>query len=141
MFFRCRNSHFQSTGIGNNPKGPRRGWDWRNWKLKLNYPENTISWMVPTLSPISTSFCFSHMLFRAVSSALIKTGMTVTFMCHDFLSFLAKSRYSSVFLLFFRLPLQSAGSIIWDIVFFLLNSNKFNLITVWISKTQRILCI
>ena len=68
---------------------------------------NAVVWMVSTCSLISKSSSPCTSSFVTVPTALLTTGLTVTFMFHSFFSSLPRSRYLSLFLL-------SSSFILWS---------------------------
>ena len=58
---------------------------------------NTVVWMVSVRLPFSKSSCPLSKPLMVVPSAPFIIGFTVTFMIHNFFSFLARSKYLSIF--------------------------------------------
>ena len=111
---------------------------------------NVLVWMFPTCPFISKSSSPSTNPLVTVPSVPITIGITVTFMFHSFFSSLVRSMYLSFFSPFFSFTQRSAGtaeSINQQVLFFFLltitRSGRLVKIrwSVYISKSQRILCI
>ena len=114
---------------------------------------NSVVWMVSTCpSTSNTSSPLSKPLW-SVPRAPITIGIIITLTFPSFLSSPARSEYFSLFSLSFIFTLWSAGtsklhytaSSLFSSFFFLLNITRFGLLagirwSVWISKSQRILC-
>ena len=65
--------------------------------LKTNL-NNALVWMVSILPPMSNSSISIYMPLEAIPSAAITIG--ITFVFYSFLSFLARSKYLSLFVFF-----------------------------------------
>ena len=97
---------------------------------------NALVWMVTTCPHISKSFSLFTKSLVDVSSALITTGITVTFLYHCSYSRLARSWYLSRFSLSFNFTLWSAWtatSTIWQVLFFFFFSFFFFFFFSWQS--------
>ena len=80
---------------------------------------NAVVWMVSTHPLISKSSSPCTNFLVTVPSMSITTGITITFMCHNFFSFLARFRVLSFFSLSFSFTLWSARtakSTIWQAI-------------------------
>ena len=106
---------------------------------------DAVFWMVSAHPRISNSFNSLTKPLGIIPSALITTGITVTFMSFSFFSPLARSRYLSLFFFFdFYSQLKTAKSTSHQVLF-LLTITKSGLtkigLSVYILKSQRILSI
>ena len=81
---------------------------------------NAVVWIVSICPPTSKSSRPFNNPLVVVPKAPIPIGTIVIFMFHSFFNSLARSRYVSIFLHYFRFILWSAMSIILQILFFLL---------------------
>ena len=61
---------------------------------------DTVGWMISAHLPISSSSNSLTKSIGIVLSALITIGITVTFMCHSFFSYLASYKYLCLFVFF-----------------------------------------
>ena len=97
---------------------PQVSWTLLSIQANLN---NAVVWMVSACPLISKSSSPFTNPLGIVPSALITISITVTLMFHSFLSSLARSMYSSFFLLSFnftRWSLRMAKSINWQVLFY-----------------------
>ena len=110
--------------------------------------DNAVVWMVSTSFLISKPTNFFTNPLRIVPSALITTGITVTFMFHSFCSSQARSGYSSLFSPYSNFTLRSAGTAKSTVrhVLFLLTIIRSGFLgkirkPICISKSQRTLYV
>ena len=109
---------------------------------------NAVVWIVSTRAPTSKSSRPFNNPLAIVPNAPIIIGTIFTFMFHSFFNSLARSRYLSLFSLFFRFILWSAGtakSTILQILFLLLIIIRSGLLfgirrSVCMLKSHRNLC-
>ena len=92
---------------------------------------NAVIWIASVFSLISNSSSLFPKPLRTVPSTPTTIGITVTFMFHSVFSFLARSKYLSSFLLSFIFNLlfvETAKSMTWPVLSFLLINTWFNLL-------------
>ena len=87
---RCFFSHWSLS----DSKSPQISWTLLSI---LDYLNNAVAWVVLTCPVTSKSSSSFTNLFRIIPSTPITTGITVTFMFHNFFSSLTRSWYLSLF--------------------------------------------
>ena len=130
-----------------------------NWKLTerkflqvsrtrlgiLTNLSNALVWMISILYLIPNFSGLFSKILGTVPSAVSTIGITVTLMFHNFFSFLARTKYLSIFSFPFIFTLWSAGMakfLRWQVLFCIgqifwpVFGDRF-----YISKSRRILCV